>query len=92
MSTQRGAYQKCTSDPFCLTGFNEKAATAGTIVGVIQANVLAITVQRPTVPGFPVEISLTSTQPILFLGVLKADASEKFSNIPVVQLPESKSP
>jgi len=91
LNEEKDVKWRCTSDTFFLSGFNEKAATVGTKVGVIQANVLAVTVQRSTVPGFPIEISLTSTKPILFLGVVKADASEKFSDIPLFQLPESKS-
>lgn len=73
----------CKSDPLSLTGFNKNAATMQTEIGEIRANVLAVTVQRATVPGFPVEIHVNSEEPIVFFGVLKANSDHEYNSIPV---------
>lgn len=77
---------RCKSDPLSLTGFNKDAATFQTDIGIIKANVLAVTVQRATVPGFPVEIHVSSEDPIIFFGVLKANSDHNYSSIPVENL------
>lgn len=71
---------KCTSDPLCLNGFNKDAAT---ILGCIKANVIAVTVQRATTPGFPVTINVHSKTKLAFLGVLRAKNTERYESIPI---------
>lgn len=70
---------KCITDPFCLNGFNKDAAT---IFNTFKANVLAITVQRATVPGFSVKISVKSKTRLNFIGVLRAVNNDKYEAVP----------
>ena len=55
-------------DPMTLSGFNKAAVH----VGSISYNVLAVTVQRATAPGFPVKIKVTSKTKMRFIGVMRA--------------------
>lgn len=59
---------KCETDPMTLSGFNKAAVH----VGSISYNVLAVTVQRATAPGFPVKIKVTSKTKMRFIGVMRA--------------------
>lgn len=70
---------KCITDPFCLNGFNKDAVT---LFNTFKANVLAITVQRATAPGFPVTISVKSKTRLNFIGVLRAVSNEKYEAVP----------
>lgn len=70
---------KCTSDPLCLNGFNKDVAT---VLNGIKANVIAVTVQRATTPGFPVIINVHSKTTLSFLGVLRAKNKEWYEGIP----------
>ena len=74
---------KCKSDFLATVGFNKGAATVKVDFATIRANVLAVETQRATVPGFPVEIHVESEEPIIFIGVLKANSSDNYYSIPV---------
>ena len=70
---------KCTSDGMCISGFNENAIVLrdGT-----TCNVIAMTVNRPTSPGFPVKVTVTSKTGIEFIGLMKAINEQDYSGIP----------
>lgn len=70
---------RCTSDPLCLQSFNKDAVTFG---GIMKANVIAISVQRATAPGFPVTISIKSKSKLLIYGYLRAINSDRCEMVP----------
>lgn len=69
---------KCETDPMTLNGFNKAAVH----VGNISYNVLAVTVQRATAPGFPVKIKVTSKTKLMFIGVMRAYNEKAYKAIP----------
>lgn len=69
---------RCTSDATFLSGFNKDGANA---FGVLKFNVLAVTVQRATTPGFPVIVKVQSKSQLNFIGVLRAKNSDVYESI-----------
>ena len=72
---------ECKTDPMVLTGFNENSVA---INGEYKYNALAITLQRATVPGFPVKINIKSKTKLEFITVMRAKSGDKYEGIPVI--------
>lgn len=70
----------CTSDSMILNGFN----TGIVLNNGVHCNAIAITVNRPTSPGFPVRVKVTSETEIDFKGLMRAKTDEKYIGIPCV--------
>lgn len=68
----------CEGEAMTMHGFNKSAAH----IGEKSFNVLAVTVQRATAPGFPVKIIVTSKTKIQFAGVMRAYSEGKYKTIP----------
>lgn len=68
----------CETDPLTMSGFNK----AGVHIGAMAFNVLAVTVQRATVPGFPVKVKVTSKTNLNFIGVMRSHSEGKYRGTP----------
>lgn len=69
------------TDPVILTGYH-KDVKVNTIFGEETVNALAVTVQRPTTPGFPVKIKVQSKTKIDFKGIMRAKSDEMYVGVP----------
>lgn len=77
----------CETDMMLMSGFNKDI---NTIAGV--CNVLAISIQRATAPGFPVKINIKSKTKLNLTAVMRAKAANKYEIIPydIVQIIAAK--
>lgn len=69
------------TDPLILTGYN-KDVKVNTIFGDKTVNALAVTLQRPTTPEFPVKIKVQSETKIDFKGIMRAKNDKIYVTVP----------
>ena len=68
----------CTSDNMVTSGFNAGIKLSE----AVQCNAIALGVNRPTSPGFPVKVTVQSENGVGFMGVMKAVSDKQFKMIP----------
>lgn len=68
----------CTSDNMVTSGFNAGIKLSE----AVQCNAIALGVNRPTSPGFPVKVTVQSENGVGFMGVMRAVSDKQFKMIP----------
>ncbi len=71
---------KCLSDSMYSSGFTPHI----TLSTGLTCNAIGVTINRPTSPGFPVTLKLSSKSPIIFKGVMRAISEDEFKVIPII--------